>query len=176
MRDIDKATFNIGAGIEDYLQGSVEFTEGSVVIMPDPVFGYIGYAPFDWLEAGIALHYFDVLFAEAKIDVVDIFFDLFPFSFMIMGGISLTELEHPIYHAGLTANYRLNKYLQFYCCAGSDNLSELLNLQIGMYISPFQWLGFSTNVKLVFGENETAVMYSLSPIVSLSVGKESSGN
>lgn len=129
MKDIDKSSITIGAGLE------AELTENPVY-SADWLFGNFGYAPLDWLEFGVAIHVLSLIICpsvEAKIDLVDIFTDFSHFSCILMGGIGgFTDDEefYLIYHGGMAVNLRLNQYWQLYLGAGSDSLSEALKVQL----------------------------------------------
>ena len=171
MKDIQPKTLTVSAGIEQ--------SGESPTYLPDPLFGYVGYAPNDWIELGLGTHYATYLPAiEAKFDVLS-FMDLTtPFSLLIMGGVGAflgegdgEESIMPAYfHGGLALNYTINKYIQLYAGAGSDIFSKALNLQVGGYISPFSWLGLSANAKFVAGGEGSTLMFSIAPALTFNLG------
>ncbi len=167
MKDIDKSTITTVAGVEFELTDDPEY-------MGDSLFGYFSYAPWDWLELGIAGHALTLgLYpsVDAKIDVVDIFTDSSRFSCLLMGGVGGLPEDLFFYHGGLTMNYRLDQYVQLYLGAGSDSISEALIFQAGAYIVPLKSVGISTNLKLVTGRDGTDLMFSVAPLATFSVGK-----
>ena len=167
MKDIDKSTITTVAGVEWELTDDPEY-------IGDSLFGYCSYAPWDWLEFGIAGHILNLgLYpsVDAKIDVVDIFTDSRRFSCLLMGGVGGLPEDLFFYHGGLTMNFRLNQYVQLYLGAGSDSISEALIFQAGAYIVPLKSVGISTNLKLVTGRDGTDLMFSVAPVATFSVGK-----
>ena len=166
MKDIDKQSVTIGAGIEFELEENPGY-------WGDSFFGYVGYAPLDWLEIGIAGHSVALSIypsLEAKIDVINMFTDCSPFSCVLMGGIGGLPEDLFFAHAGLAMNFRINQSLQLYLGAGTDSISDALNLQAGAYIAPIEWLGVSSNVKFVKGNEGTDLMFSIAPLITLYLG------
>ena len=167
MKDIDESTITAVAGVE------WELTEDSDYI-GDSLFGYFSYAPWDWLEFGIAGHALNLNLypsVDAKIDAVDIFTESRRLSFLLMGGVGGLPEDLFFYHGGLTMNYRLNQYVQLYLGAGSDSISEALIFQGGAYFIPMESVGISTNLKLVTGRGGTELMFSMAPVATFSAGK-----
>jgi len=167
MKDIDKSTITAVAGVE------FELTEDSDYI-GDSLFGYFSYAPWDWLEFGIAGHTLNLdkyPSVDAKIDVVDIFTDSKQFSCLLMGGVGGLPDDLFFYHGGLTMNNRLNRYVQLYLGAGSDSISEALIFQAGAYFIPMESVGIFTNFKLVAGRDGTELMFSMAPVATFITGK-----
>ncbi len=167
MKDIDKSTITAVAGAEFELAEDFEY-------VGDSLFGYCSYAPWDWLEFGIASHILNLgLYpsVDAKIDVVDIFTDSRRFSCLLMGGVGGLPEDLFFYHGGLTMNYRLNQYVQLYLGSGSDSVSEALIFQAGAYIVPMKSVGISTNLKLVTGRDGTELMFSMAPMATFRLGK-----
>ena len=167
MKDIDKSTITAVAGVE------WELTEDSDYI-GDSLFGYFSYAPWDWLEFGIAGHALNLNLypsVDAKIDAVDIFTESRRLSFLLMGGVGGLPEDLFFYHGGLTVNYRLNQYVQLYLGAGSDSISEALIFQGGAYFIPMESVGIFTSFKLVTGRGGTELMFSMAPVATFSAGK-----
>jgi hypothetical protein len=136
----------------------------------DSLFGYLGYAPFDWLELGLGAHVVSLQLVpsiEAKVDLVDMFSDDSRFSF---GGLPNELL---FYQAGLGVNFRIRGPLQLYLGAGSDSISTAMSLQAGVFVRPLKSLGVSANAKLVIGREGTALAFSIAPLILLS--RRSSG-
>jgi hypothetical protein len=170
MKDIDKSTITAVAGIE------LELTEDTEYI-GDSLFGYFSYAPWDWLEFGIAGHALNLgLYpsVDAKIDAVDIFSDSRRLSLLLMGGIGGLPDDLFFYHGGLTMNYRPNPNVQLYLGAGSDSIAEALVFQAGAYFIPMESLGIFANFKLVTGRDGTELMFSMAPSASFGAGKAGS--
>lgn len=169
MKDIDKSTITAVAGIEFELTEDTEY-------IGDSLFGYFSYAPWDWLEFGIAGHELNQgLYpsVDAKIDAVDIFSDSLRLSFLLMGGIGGVPDDLFFYHGGLAVNYRLNPNVQLYLGAGSDSISEALIFHAGAYFIPMESVGIFANFKLVTGREGTEVMFSMAPSATFRAGKAS---
>jgi hypothetical protein len=149
MKDTAASTLVVAAGLEPY-GDNAEY-------MSDTLFGYIGYAPFRWLEAGLAAHYLSFgLYPslDAKIDLMEFFSDDTRWSCMLMGGVGglPKDPDYPLFfHGGAAVNYQMNHWLQLYAGAGGDSVADALALQTGAYVNPFKWLGASANFKLVIG-------------------------
>ena len=165
MKDIDRSTIVIALGVED-----VREEEEESPYQGDVLFGYLGYAPFGWLEFGIAVHTTGLTFfpaAEFKIDAVNLFTDSGRFSLLLMGGIGAEREDKVlqlIYHGGGALNYQAKEDLQLYLGAGSDCLSEALSLQGGIYAVLLEWLGLAVNLKVVGGPEGWEPMLSLAAI------------
>ena len=150
MKDTEASTLVVVAGLEP------EFCENDAY-MSDSLFGYVGYAPFRWLEAGVAAHVLSFgLYpsVDAKIDLMELFSDSTRWSFMLMGGVGglPKDPDYPLFfHGGAAVNYQMNHWLQLYAGAGADSVAKALALQTGAYVNPFKWLGASANFKLVIG-------------------------
>ena len=158
MKDIEAKTVTISAGFE-------KGAEDDIAYWPDLFFEYLGYAPNDWLEFGIAGHYlFHVPMVEAKVDLAELLLKAEKFSLMPTIGIGPVSDEDFPAQAGLIANYRLGEKWQVYTGAGTDLLSEALNLQVGAYWTPKPWFGLTANAKLVAGDKGTSGMISVSPV------------
>ncbi|UCF98891.1 MAG: hypothetical protein JSV89_04960 [Spirochaetaceae bacterium] len=164
MKDIDPASVTIGIGMEFVSE------DPDPLYNADFLFGYLGYAPFDWSEFGIAFHTAWISFfpaVEAKIDLVDIFTDASRISCLLMGGIGAYSKDDgfdPIYHGGIAVNFRPKRSQQLYAGAGTDSLAKALNLQVGLYFELLDWLGLSMNFKLVIGPDGTEPMFSAAPL------------
>jgi hypothetical protein len=158
MRDTEASTLVVAVGLEP--------SGENVEYMSDAIFGYIGYAPYRWLEAGIAAH--NLSFGlypsvDAKIDLMEFFSDDTPWSCMLMGGVGglPKDPDYPVFfHGGAAVDYRLRQWLQLYAGAGSDSVARALSLQIGAYMNPFKWFGASANFKLVIGSEGVEPMAS----------------
>ena len=165
MKDIDRSTIAIALGVEDNRE-----EEEETAYQGDVLFGYLGYAPLDWLEFGVAVHTAGLTFfpaAELKVDAIDLFTDSGRFSLLLMGGIGAAREDgalHLICHGGGALNFQAKEDLQLYLGAGSDCLSEALNLQGGIYAVLLEWLGLSVNLKVVGGPEGWEPMLSLAAI------------
>jgi hypothetical protein len=159
MRDTEASTLVIAAGMEPYGE--------NVAYMSDAIFGYIGYAPTRWLEAGIAAH--NLSFGlypslDAKIDLMEFITDDTRWSCMLMGGIGglPKDPDYPVFfHGGAAANVRMTPWLQLYAGAGSDSVARALALQMGAYLNPIRWFGASANFKLAIGSEGVEPMGSV---------------
>jgi hypothetical protein len=147
MRDIEASTLVVAAGLE--------FFGEDPTYTGEMLFGYLGYAPFRWLEAGLAAHVLSFgLYpsVDGKIDLMEFFAEDTRWSCLLMGGIGgrPRDADYPVfYHGGAAVNYRMRKWLQLYAGAGSDSVARALALQTGAYAAPLKWLGASANFKLV---------------------------
>jgi hypothetical protein len=163
MRDIEESSLIIGIGLESFGEDP-EY-------MSDTYFGYLGYAPFDWLEAGLAVHCLTLgLYpsVDGRIDLLEIFTDSTRVSCFLMGGVGGLpgDPDYPLfYHGGAAVNYRVTRWLQLYAGAGSDSVATALALQAGVYLAPLNWLGASVNFKLVIGPEGVEPMISAAPLV-----------
>jgi hypothetical protein len=163
MRDIEPSTMTVAAGTE-------LFREDTEAYLGDFLFGYVGYAPKDWVEIGVAFHswLFPYPSLEATFDLVDVFTDSSRLSLLLMGGISPLIADgqfYLFYHGGAALSYRVGAATQLYLGVGSDLLSKALNLQVGAYFRLLEWLGASTNFKLVVGSEGIEPMLSIAPMV-----------
>jgi len=158
MKDTEASTLVVAAGLEAYGEDAA--------YMGDMIFGYVGYAPFRWLEAGVAAHVLSFgLYpsVDGKIDLMEFFSDNTRWSCMLMGGIGglPKDPDYPLFfHGGAAVNVRLREWLQLYSGAGADSVANALALQTGAYVNPFKWLGASANFKLVIGPEGVAPMAS----------------
>jgi hypothetical protein len=147
MKDTEASTLVVAAGLE-YFGENVAYTG-------DMVFCYLGYAPFRWLEAGLAIHFISFgLYpsVDGKIDLMEFFSDDPRLSCMLMGGVGglPKDPDYPLFfHGGAAVNYHMLPWLQLYAGAGSDSVAKALALQAGAYVAPLKWLGASANFKLV---------------------------
>ena len=164
MRDTEASTLVVAVGLEPPLGEDDKYTS-------DSLFGYLGYAPCRWLEAGVAAHYLSFgLYpaVDAKIDLMEIFTDNTRWSGMLMGGIGglPKDPDYPLFfHGGAAVNVRMKHWLQLYAGAGSDSVAKALALQTGAYVAPFEWLGASVNFKLVIGSKGVEPMASAAVFV-----------
>ena len=169
MKDIDKSTVVIGIGLETYGEDAA--------YLSDTYFGYFGYAPFDWLEAGLAVHCLTLALypsVDVKIDLMEIFTDPTRLSCFLMGGIGGRpgDADYPLFfHGGAAVNFRVARWLQLYAGAGSDSVATALALQAGVYLAPFEWLGASVNFKLAIGPEGVEPMISAAPLLVLQLKK-----
>jgi hypothetical protein len=164
MKDVDPQSITIAVG------GDILREESDSIYDADFPVVYLGYAPWDWLEFGVALHcvWIEAFSAlEGKIDLVDIFTDPGRLSCLLIGGFGgLTEDEkfYPVLHGGIAANFQVSEDLQLYLGAGTDSLSEVLSIQGGLYYSILEWLGLSLNLKLVVGPDGVEPLLSAAPL------------
>ena len=164
MRDTEASTLVVAAGLES------EFCENDAY-MSDTLFGYVGYAPLRWLEAGVAAHVLSFgLYpsVDAKIDLMEFFSDDTRWSCMLMGGLGglPKDPDYPLFfHGGTAVNVRMRHWLQLYAGAGGDSVASALSLQTGAYLTPFKWLGASANFKLVIGSEGVVPMASAAVFV-----------
>lgn len=149
MKDTEASTLVVALGVEPIGENDVYTT--------DMLFGYVGYAPFRWLEAGLAAHVLTFGFypsVDGKIDLMEFFSDDSQWSCMLQGGIGglPKDPDYSIFiHGGAAVNYQMTDWLQLYGGAGGDSVASALALQTGAYANPFKWLGVSANFKLVIG-------------------------
>ena len=166
VKDIQRSTITAAVGME-FFKGSLSGSTEGLAYAGEALFGYFGYSPFDWLELGIAVHNDWLRFVpavEAKIDVVDLFTDSSRISCLLAGGIGYVPDDSPWYHGGAAVNFRVNQRLQLCLGAGSDSWSQALSLQAGVYVVLLDWLGLSTNFKLVCGPQGMEPMLSVAPL------------
>jgi hypothetical protein len=162
MRDIEESTVILGGGLEYFGEDEA--------YMSDMVFGYLGYAPFRWLEAGIALHNLTFGFypsIDGKVDLMEFFSDSARLSCMVMAGIGgiPKDPDYPIFlHGGVAVNYRVARWLQLYVGVGSDSVATALAVQAGIHLAPLQWLGASVNFKMAVGREGVEPMISGAPM------------
>jgi hypothetical protein len=167
LKDIERSSLTAGIGIE------VELIENPAYI-GDNLFGYVGYAPLDWLELGVGAHLVDLeLYPsfEGKIDLVDIFANASRFSCLLMGGCGGFRDGLFFYQAGVGLNLRANRFLQLNLGAGGDSVSQAFSLQAGAFVSPLKSLGVSANAKLVIGPKGAVPVLSVAPLLILYPGK-----
>jgi hypothetical protein len=164
MKDVDPKSITIAVG------GDIVRDESDTIYDPDFPVVYLGYAPWDWLEFGVALHgvWIDAIAAvEGKVDLVDIFTDPGRLSCLLIGGFGgrMEDDEfYPVLHGGVAVNFQVKEDLQLYLGAGTDSLSEALSLQGGLYVSVLEWLGLSLNLKLVVDPDGIEPMLSAAPL------------
>ena len=161
MDDIQEKTFSIAAGTE------IPLGESSVVL-PDPLYEYISYAPTDWFEFGLAGRYtIGLVGVDVKFDFVDMFTDGSPLSMMLIGGaLFFTGGGSAVVgHAGVAANYQVTSWLELYGGAATSTIFLVPVFQVGASISPVKWFSLSANLKLVLNtvESETET----EPLVAL---------
>ena len=165
MKDIEKSSVTIGMGVEFYSEEPEPYYGG------DLLYGYLGYAPQDWLELGIAIHMANMTglpAGEVKVDVIDIFTDARRLSCLLIGGIGgFTDDDDSfrlVYHGGVTANLRVSSKSQLHVGASADSFSNALSIQGGGYVAPLEWLGVSMNLKFVIGSRGVEPMLSVAPL------------
>jgi len=164
LKDSERASVTVALGME------LDLTENPAY-MGDSLFGYLGYAPFDWLELGLGAYAVSLRFVpsiEAKVDLVDMFSDDSRISLLLMGGFGGLPNELLFYQAGLGVNFRISRPLQLYLGAGSDSISTAMSLQAGAFLTLLKSLGVSANAKLVIGREGTAPAFSIAPLILLS--------
>lgn len=169
LKDSERASVTVALGLELDLNENPAYAG-------DSLFGYLGYAPFDWLELGLGAHVVSLQLVpsiEAKVDLVDMFSDDSRISFLLMSGFGGLPNELLFYQAGLGVNFRIRGPLQLYLGAGSDSISTAMSLQAGVFVRPLKSLGVSANAKLVIGREGTAPAFSIAPLILLS--RRSSG-
>lgn len=164
MKDIEKTSITLGMGIEYYSEDPEPHYGG------DLLYGFLNYAPRDWLELGIALHMVNMTglpIGEFKVDVIDIFSDNRRLSCLVIGGIGGfidDDVFRPVYHGGVTANLQVSPKSQLHAGASADSLSKALSLQGGGYVALLNWLGISMNLKFVIGSRGVEPMLSFVPL------------
>jgi hypothetical protein len=174
MDDIRKSHLAVSAGVEVPVGET-----GS--ILPDPIYEYVSYAPTDWLELGLAGHWFIQLIGiEAKIDVVDMFTDGSPVSALILGGVTIgpdSEETPLVINAGFAVNYGLSDNFEVFLGAGSSNISQVPSLHAGFNWIPFKWLELALGAKLAINTRDTdpdppaVLMLSLCPSLNFDLQK-----
>jgi hypothetical protein len=145
----------------------------------DNFFGYLGYAPLDWLEFGLGAHVESLQIypsTEAKVDLVSIFADSRRLSFLLLGGVGGLPDRLLFAHAGLGLNLRLSRLLQLHLAAGSDTLSKAASLQAGAFGRPLKSLGVAANAKLVIGQEGITPVVSVAPLVILQTRRTSAAS
>jgi hypothetical protein len=163
LNDIERSTITVAAGFELPLRSEASY-------LGDTGFGYVGYAPLDWLDFGIGAHLvdFDIYpSAELSLDVVDMFSDSSRFSLLLMAGVGGLPASLWFLHGGLGAVYQFTEYLQFYLGVGSDSNSRAAAVQAGVFVGPWRSLAVSFNAKLVVGPDGTELVVSLAPMLKI---------
>jgi hypothetical protein len=163
LKDIERTSITAGIGAEFELVKNPAY-------LGDNLFGYLGYAPLDWLELGLGAHTARLRIlpsVEAKIDLVRIFSDSSRVSCLLMGGVGGLPDELFFGQAGLGLNMRMSRLLQLYLAAGSDTISKAASLQAGAFVRPLKSLGIAANAKLVIGPEGLTPAVSIAPLVVL---------
>jgi hypothetical protein len=172
LKDIERASITAGLGMEAELVQDPAY-EG------DNFFGYLGYAPLQWLEVGLGAHVESLQIypsAEAKIDLAGVFADSRRLSLLLMGGVGGLPDRLLFAHAGLGLNLRLSRLLQLHLAAGSDTLSKAMSLQAGAFLRPLKSLGVAANAKLVIGQEGITPVLSVAPLVILQTRRTSAAS
>jgi hypothetical protein len=152
MKDIDELDVTVLAGMEIAVSPNSE-----PVYIGELYFAYIGYAPYDWLEIGLAAHSsfaYPYPSFDVKIDVIDIFTDSSRLSCLVVGGAGMIvdeDIGILAFHGGGALNFRLSQRWQLYFGAGTDSLFQALNLQAGAYLITDKQMGFSAGLNFVTG-------------------------
>lgn len=171
--DIREDQFSIAAGVETVVGESP-------AILPDIAYGYVSYAPTDWLEVGAAAHYALALIgADIKIDLIGIVSDGSPWSAMLLGGAMVSPSGGGlIVHAGIGGNYRVGERVEFFATAGTNSPFFVPMFQIGSNLTLLKWLSLSASAKLAVntleeGEDSppVAFMVSISPSFNFDLAK-----
>jgi hypothetical protein len=86
LKDIERSSITLGLGMESELREQRVYSA-------DYLFGYLGYAPLDWVELGVAAHAIGLSAypsVDAKVDLVDVFFDSSRWSSIMSAWVSIS--------------------------------------------------------------------------------------